>query len=194
MGITMKIWIFSGYNPMKITFGIKSQWIFHWYTMKTSMKLPWKMCPIEGLLLNQLAKETRYSRSIFARNSSRQKTPTTESPPSVKQSRTTSNPERCSFVAFKPPKVSLAVDLQHQWQMTDEDEVHVYGSDLNITVRLTRAFTTHYLCLENICTLIFTIVANVFIKLSLSWTLYLYRWKTTQYRLHTCISHCLVLN
>ena len=60
---------------------------------------------------NQLAKETRYSRGSFARNSSRQKTPTTESAPSVKQSRTTSNPERCSFVAFKPPKVSLPVDL-----------------------------------------------------------------------------------
>ena len=59
----------------------------------------------------QLAKETRYSRGSFARNSSRQKTPTTESPPSVKQSRTTSNPERCSFVAFEPPKVSLPVDL-----------------------------------------------------------------------------------
>ena len=60
---------------------------------------------------NQLAKETRYSRGSFARNSSRQKTPTTESPPSVKQSRTISNPERCSFVAFEPPKVSLPVDL-----------------------------------------------------------------------------------
>ena len=60
---------------------------------------------------NQLAKETRYSRGSFARNSSRQKTPTTESPPSVKQSRTTSNPERCSFVAFEPPKVCLPVDL-----------------------------------------------------------------------------------
>ena len=60
---------------------------------------------------NQLAKETRYSRGSFARNSSRQKTPTTESPPSVKQSWTTSNPERCSFVAFEPPKVSLPVDL-----------------------------------------------------------------------------------
>ena len=60
---------------------------------------------------NQLAKETRYSRGSFARNSSRQKTPTSESPPSVKQSRTTSNPERCSFVAFEPPKVSLPVDL-----------------------------------------------------------------------------------
>ena len=57
---------------------------------------------------NQLA---RYSRGSFARNSSRQKTPTTESPPSVKQSRTISNPERCSFVAFEPPKVSLPVDL-----------------------------------------------------------------------------------
>ena len=42
---------------------------------------------------NQLAKETRYSRGSFARNSSRQKTPTTESPSSVKQSRTTWNPE-----------------------------------------------------------------------------------------------------
>ena len=60
---------------------------------------------------NQLAKETRYSRGSFARKSSRQKTPTTESPPSVKQSRTTSNPERCSFVAFEPPKVSLPVDF-----------------------------------------------------------------------------------
>ena len=61
---------------------------------------------------NQLAKETRYLRGSFARNSSRQKTPTTESPPSVKQSWTTSNPERCSFVAFEPPKVSgLPVDL-----------------------------------------------------------------------------------
>ena len=60
---------------------------------------------------NQLAKETRYSRGSFARNSSRQKTPTTESPPSVKQSWTTSNPERCSFVAFEPPKGSLPVDL-----------------------------------------------------------------------------------
>ena len=60
---------------------------------------------------NQLAKETRYSRGSFARNSSRQKTPTTESPPSEKQSRTTSNPERCSFVAFEPPKVSLPVHL-----------------------------------------------------------------------------------
>ena len=58
-----------------------------------------------------LAKETRYSRGSFARNSSRQKTPTTELPPSVKQSRTTSNPERCSFVAFEPPNVSLPVDL-----------------------------------------------------------------------------------
>ena len=53
----------------------------------------------------QLAKESRYSRGSFARNSSRQKTPTTESPPSVKQSRTISNPECCSFVAFEPPKV-----------------------------------------------------------------------------------------
>ena len=60
---------------------------------------------------NQLAKETRYSRGSSARTSSRQKTPTTESPPSVKQSRTTSNPERCSFVAFEPPKVRLSVDL-----------------------------------------------------------------------------------
>ena len=60
---------------------------------------------------NQLAKETHYSRGSFARNSSRQKTPTTESPPSVKQSRTTSNPERCSFVDFEPPKVSVPVDL-----------------------------------------------------------------------------------
>ena len=59
----------------------------------------------------RLAKETRYSRGSFARNNSRQKTPTTESPPSVKQSRTTSNPERCSFVAFESPKVSLPVDL-----------------------------------------------------------------------------------
>ena len=56
-------------------------------------------------------RDQRYSRGSFARNSSRQKTPTTESPPSVKQSRTTSNPERCSFVAFEPPKVSLPVDL-----------------------------------------------------------------------------------
>ena len=62
-------------------------------------------------ILLRSAKETRYSRGSFARNSSRQKTPTTESPPSVKQSRTTSNPERCSFVAFEPPKVSLPVDL-----------------------------------------------------------------------------------
>ena len=60
---------------------------------------------------NQLAKETHYSRGSFARNNSRQKTPTTDSPSSVKQSRTTSNPERCSFVAFEPPKVSLPVDL-----------------------------------------------------------------------------------
>ena len=63
------------------------------------------------LRFNQLAKETRYSRGSFVRNSSRQKTPTTESPPSVKQSWTTSNPERCSFVAFEPPKVRLPVDL-----------------------------------------------------------------------------------
>ena len=60
---------------------------------------------------NQLAKETHYSRGSFARNSSRQKMPTTESPPSVKQSRTISNPERCSFVAFEPPMVSVPVDL-----------------------------------------------------------------------------------
>ena len=60
---------------------------------------------------NQLAKETRYSRGSFAHNSSRQKRPTTELPPSVKQSRTTSNPEHCSFVAFEPPKVNLPVDL-----------------------------------------------------------------------------------
>ena len=65
-------------------------------------------CNVHPASFNQLAKETRYSRGSFARNSSRQKTPTTESPPSVKQSRTTSNP---SFVAFEPPKVSLPVDL-----------------------------------------------------------------------------------
>ena len=70
-----------------------------------------RCCNVHPALFNQLAKETRYSRGSFARNSSRQKTPTTESPPSVKQSRTTSNPERCSFVAFEPPKVSLPVDL-----------------------------------------------------------------------------------
>ena len=68
-------------------------------------------CILQAASFNQLAKETRYSRGSFARNSSRLKTPTTESPPSVKQSRTTSNPERCSFVAFEPPKVSLPVDL-----------------------------------------------------------------------------------
>ena len=70
-----------------------------------------RCCNVHASCFNQLAKETRYSRGSFARNSSRQKTPTTESPPSVKQSRTTSNPERCSFVAFEPPKVSLPVDL-----------------------------------------------------------------------------------
>ena len=70
-----------------------------------------RCCNVHPASFNQLAKETRYSRGSFARNSSRQKTPTTESPPSVKQSRTTSNPERCSFVAFEPPKVSLPVDL-----------------------------------------------------------------------------------
>ena len=66
-----------------------------------------RCCNVHPASYDQLAKETRYSRGSFARNSSRQKTPTTESPPSVKQSRTTSNPERCSFVAFEPPKVSL---------------------------------------------------------------------------------------
>ena len=70
-----------------------------------------RCCNVHPASFNQLAKETRYSRGSFARNSSRQKTPTTESPPSVKQSRTTSNPERCSFVAFEPPKVSLPVNL-----------------------------------------------------------------------------------
>ena len=70
-----------------------------------------RCCNVHPVSFNQLAKETHYSRGSFARNSSRQKTPTTESPPSVKQSRTTSNPERCSFVAFEPPKVSLPVDL-----------------------------------------------------------------------------------
>ena len=70
-----------------------------------------RCCNVHPASFNQLAKETRYSRGSFARNSSRQKTPTTESPPSVKQSRTTSNPERCSFVAFEPPKVNLPVDL-----------------------------------------------------------------------------------
>ena len=70
-----------------------------------------RCCNVHPASFNQLAKETRYSRGSFARNSSRLKTPTTESPPSVKQSRTTSNPERCSFVAFEPPKVSLPVDL-----------------------------------------------------------------------------------
>ena len=70
-----------------------------------------RCCNVHPASFNQLAKETRYSRGSFARNSSRQKTSTTESPPSVKQSRTTSNPERCSFVAFEPPKVSLPVDL-----------------------------------------------------------------------------------
>ena len=70
-----------------------------------------RCCNVHPASFNQLAKETRYSRGSFARISSRQKTPTTESPPSVKQSRTTSNPERCSFVAFEPPKVSLPVDL-----------------------------------------------------------------------------------
>ena len=64
-----------------------------------------RCCNVHPASFNQLAKETRYSRGSFARNSSRQKTPTTESPPSVKQSRTTSNPERCFFVAFEPPKV-----------------------------------------------------------------------------------------
>ena len=67
-----------------------------------------RCCNVHPASFNQLAKETRYSRGSFARNSSRQNTPTTESPPSVKQSRTTSNPECCSFVAFEPPKV---VDL-----------------------------------------------------------------------------------
>ena len=71
-----------------------------------------RCCNVHPASFNQLAKETRYSRGSFARNSSRQQTPTTESPPSVKQSWTTSNPERCSFVAFKPPKVNdLPVDL-----------------------------------------------------------------------------------
>ena len=70
-----------------------------------------RCCNVHPASFNQLAKETRYSRGSFPRNSSRQTTPTTESPPSVKQSRTTSNPERCSFVAFEPPKVSLPVDL-----------------------------------------------------------------------------------
>ena len=70
-----------------------------------------RCCNVHPASFNQLAKETRYSRGSFARNSSRQKTPTTESPPSVKQSWTTSNPERCSFVAFEPPKVRLPVDL-----------------------------------------------------------------------------------
>ena len=71
-----------------------------------------RCCNVHPASFNQLAKETRYSaRGSFARNSSRQKTPTTESPPSVKQSRTTSNSELCSFVAFEPPKVSLPVDL-----------------------------------------------------------------------------------
>ena len=70
-----------------------------------------RCCNVHPASFNQLVKETRYSRGSFARNSSRQKTPATESPPSVKQSRTTSNPERCSFVAFEPPKVSLPVDL-----------------------------------------------------------------------------------
>ena len=65
-----------------------------------------RCCNVHPASFNQLAKETRYSHGSFARNSSRQKTPTPESPPSVKQSRTTSNPERCSFVAFEPPKVS----------------------------------------------------------------------------------------
>ena len=62
-------------------------------------------CNVHPASFNQLANETRYSRGSFARNSSRQNTPTTESPPSVKQSWTTSNPERCSFIAFEPPKV-----------------------------------------------------------------------------------------
>ena len=70
-----------------------------------------RCCNVHPASFNQLAKETRYSRGSFVCNSSRQKTPTTESPPSVKQSRTTSNPERCSFVAFEPLKVSLPVDL-----------------------------------------------------------------------------------
>ena len=70
-----------------------------------------RCCNVHPASFNQLAKETRYSRGSFARNSSRQKMPTTESPPSVKESWTTSNPERCSFVAFEPPKVSLPVDL-----------------------------------------------------------------------------------
>ena len=72
-----------------------------------------RCCNVHPASFNQLAKETRYSRGSFARNRSRQKTPTTESPPSVKQSWTTSNPERCSFVAFEPPKVSLPVDLHY---------------------------------------------------------------------------------
>ena len=70
-----------------------------------------RCCNVHPASFNQLAKETRYSRGSFARNSSRQKTPTTELPPSVKQSRTTSKSKRCSFVAFEPPKVSLPVDL-----------------------------------------------------------------------------------
>ena len=70
-------------------------------------------CILHPASFNQLAKETRYSRGSFARNSSRQKTPTTESPPSVKQSRTTSNPERCSFVAFEPPKAVVLHFLPH---------------------------------------------------------------------------------
>ena len=70
-----------------------------------------RCCNVHPASFNQLAKETRYSRGSFARNSSRQKTPTTESPPSVKQSRTTSNPERCSFVAFEPPEAYLSISI-----------------------------------------------------------------------------------
>ena len=69
-----------------------------------------RCCNVHSASFNQLAKETRYSRQLRS-YSSRQKTPTTESPPSVKQSRTTSNPKRCSFVAFEPPKVTAYLSI-----------------------------------------------------------------------------------
>ena len=57
---------------------------------------------------NQLAKETHYSRGSFARNSSRQKTPTTESPPSVKQSLES---RTLLFRRLRAAQVSVPVDL-----------------------------------------------------------------------------------
>ena len=74
-----------------------------------------RCCNVHPASFNQLAKETSYSRGSFARNSSRQKTPTTESPPSVKQSRTTSNPERCSFVASHPNYNLMCAEQTFTW-------------------------------------------------------------------------------